>query len=300
MNVKKLLAACLVAAAFTPVTVSAENMEKFFPVPACTAGWTIDGSITYFDKESLFDRINGESELYFPYGFERLAYGRYESKRHPSLAIDADVYKMGSLLDAFGMFANYRKKQDTIIAVGAEGTLSESQVFFYDDRYFVRLQVTGATAIDRATLLECAKAIAQRLPANANRPRELELFGVPGIAQGTERYIAQSVLGYEFFPRGLLAGFSNGTEEQVFIVFGRSTEEAKKIIRNYRDYLAAGGRVASYQEEKTGLSLEGNDPLYGAVLARQKYSIIAGVIRASSVNGVNELLNRVLAKVRTE
>jgi hypothetical protein len=295
-----IFAACITVSAAVPAPVSASDMVKFLPTPACTENWNLDGKPALFDKDTLFDRINGESELYFPYGFDLLAYGRYENKQNPMIAIDMDVYRMGSLLDAFGMFANYRKKKDEAVALGVEGTLSESQVFFYAARYFVRLQVTGATDLDRRTLLQCAQSVAARLPSNTARPKELEALDVPGVDRGTERYIAQSLLGYEFFQQGLVAGLSGGAEAQVFVVLGQSAESARKTLRQYRDYLASGGNGVTYKEEKAGSSLEGKDPLYGAVRARQKNSIVVGVIRASDGREASELLDRVVAKIRRE
>ena len=74
-----------------PVQSAEQAMDKLLPAPACVDGWIMDGKVTQYDKDSLFDRINGESELYFPYGFEKLAYARYESRKDPKNALDADV-----------------------------------------------------------------------------------------------------------------------------------------------------------------------------------------------------------------
>ncbi len=114
---------CLIICLFgTALSVPAKEiaMETIMPVPACAEGWTLDGKVTFYDKETLFDRIDGESELYFPYGFQMLAYARYQNRQNPMIAIDADVYKMGSLLDAFGIFANYRRKDDSDAALAEE------------------------------------------------------------------------------------------------------------------------------------------------------------------------------------
>ena len=100
-----------------------------------------------FDKDTLFDHINGEAELYFPYGFDMLATATYMDRNNPEVWIVADVYRMASLLDAFGIYSNYRKADAASVTVGAEGFVSPSQLMFYQDRYFVRLQVTGATSL---------------------------------------------------------------------------------------------------------------------------------------------------------
>jgi hypothetical protein len=276
-------------------------MEKVMPAPECAAGWTMDGKVTFYDKESLFDRIDGESELYFPYGFEMLAYARYENKQNPKIAIDADVYKMGSLLDAFGMFANYRRKGDADAAVGGGGTVSSSQLFFYQDRYFVRLQVTGTTGTEEGVFLACAKAIAKNLPQNANRPRELDAFMVPAVVKKSERYVAQSLLGYEFFRRGVIAdAMINSELVQVFVVLEQSREAAQKTLDAYRSYLKQSGSDAPDAGKQCLASQEAIDPLYGKVYIEHAGRFLIGAVRFKDRKAAKQLVEQVRKRMGAE
>jgi hypothetical protein len=276
-------------------------MDKLLPAPACANGWVIDGKVTLYDKDSLFDRINGESELYFPYGFEKLAYARYESRKDRSIALDADVYAMGSLLDAFGMFANYRRRDSTAAIIGAEGTISSSQMLFYQDRYLVRLQVTGATIIGQDVLLACGKAIAQNLPQSTARPKELDAFLVPAVVKKSERYIASSLLGYEFFRRGLIADAILGTDEaQVFLVLEKSPDAARAAFDQYQAYLKTGGSSVRVTESSGRMSLEANDPLYGTVVVQQTGRFLAGAVRVKDRGAAKQLIENVLVRAGKE
>lgn len=279
-----------------PVQSVEQAMDKLLPAPACVDGWVMDGKVMLYDKDTLFDRINGESELYFPYGFEKLAYARYESRKDPKIALDADVYAMGSLLDAFGMFANYRRKDSTAAAIGVEGTISSSQMLFYQDRYLVRLQVTGATTIDKDVLLACGRAIAQNLPRSTGRPQELNAFLVPAVVKKSERYIAQSLLGYEFFRRGLIADAVLGKDEaQVFLVLETTSEAARAAFDRYHAYLKTGGSNVRVAESSGRISLEANDPLYGAVVVQQSGRFLAGAVRIKDRPAAKQLVEQVLA-----
>ncbi len=282
--------------ATVPAVAAEPPVAKALPTSSCADGWIMDGKVTLYDKDSLFDRINGESELYFPYGFEKLAYARYESRKDRSIALDADVYTMGSLLDAFGMFANYRRKDSTAAAIGVEGTISSSQMLFYQDRYLVRLQVTGATTIDKDVLLACGRAIAQNLPRNTGRPRELDAFLVPAVVKKSERYIAQSLLGYEFFRRGLIADAVLGNDEaQVFLVLETTSEAARVAFDRYHAYLKTGGSGIRVAESSGRISLEANDPLYGAVIVQQSGRFLAGAVRIKDRPAAKQLVEQVLA-----
>jgi len=283
----------------SPASGAETALDKIMPAPSCAEGWTLDGNVTIFDKDTLFDRINGESELYFPYGFEKLAYARYENKRNPAIAVDADVYTMGSLLDAFGMFANYRRKDDADIAIGAQGTISSSQVFFYQDRYFVRLQATGTTSISKDVFLACAGAISRNLPKSTGRPRELDVLDVPGVLTKSERYVAQSLLGYDFFQRGLIADALLMNEQvQVFVVIEKTREAAQKTIDQYRVSLRSSGSAVPVSKGNGRNSFEANDPLYGNVSVEQAGRFVIGAVRIKNVPAAKQLVE--LVRIRAD
>jgi hypothetical protein len=276
-------------------------MEKLLPVPACADGWVLDGKVTLYDKDSLFDRINGESELYLPYGFTALAYGRYESRKDPKIALDADVYAMGSLLDAFGMFANYRRKGAAAAAVGVEGTVSSSQLLFYQDRYLVRLQVTGTTTIDESVLLACGRSISRKLPPSTTRPKELDALAVPAVVKTGERYIASSLLGYEFFRRGLMADAVLGKDEvQVFLVLESNADAARTAFDRYHASLGTGMSGVQVTASQGRMTLEAIDPLYGAVVVQQSGRFVAGAVRIRDRLAAKQLVEQVLARAGKE
>jgi hypothetical protein len=274
------------------------SMEKVLPPSECAPGWVMDEKVTLYNKDTLFERINGESELYFPYGFEVLASARYASKQNPNIAIDADVYKMGSLLDAFGMYANYRRKDDAEIKIGAEGTVSSSQLFFYQDRYLVRLQVTGTTSLDQNVFLACARAITQNLPPNTAHPKELESLMIPAVAQKSERYIAQSLLGYDFFHRGLIAdAVLKGEEMQVFVVLEDSPSGARKVFEQYRENLKTSGKDLRVMETEGRMSLNAVDSLYGNVMVTQVGRHLVGAVRFNKSSAAQQLVDQIRKRI---
>jgi len=258
----------------------------------------MDGTVTLYDPENLFERINGEAELYFPYGFEILASARYVSVRDPATGFDADIYAMGSLLDAFGMYASYRKKEDAEVKIGAEGTISESQLFFYQGRFLVRLQATGARLPGQEAFLACGRAIARNLAPDVGRPKVLEIFAIPQLVPKSERYIATSLLGYDFFRRGIMADALLGGEQvQLFLVMEDSPEAAQTAFTRYRDYLKAADKVLQVTESGGRVSLQGGDPLYGRVLVEQAGRYLVGAVRFTEPATARRLVEQVHKRV---
>jgi hypothetical protein len=277
-----------------------DPIVKVFPSTACSEGWIMDEKVTLYNKDNLFDRINGEAELYFPYGFEVMASARYVSSQNHQVSIDADIYKMGSLLDAFGMYSNYRRADDPVVKVGAEGTSSSALLLFYQDRYFIRLQAGGTLKLDKDILLACAQSISKRLPADTGAPKELEVFILPSTINKSERYYAQSLLGYAFFRRGLIAeALLEGEHVQVFLVPEDSPASARRAFDQYRAYLEASGKAVQAAGTSDYISMASVDPLYGGVFIEQKGRYLVGVIRVNNIPAAKILLDRMKKKLGT-
>jgi len=283
-----------------PIFAADDSIKNTLPTPGFDPDWVMKDRVTLYNNETLFEHINGEADLYFPYGFDMLATATYVNKKDPELWLVVDVYRMGSLLNAFGIYSNYRRADAAGAAIGAEGFVSTSQLMFYQDRYFVRIQVTGATSLEQELFVAFGRNVSQNLPPNTGRPIELGvLTGVPGVVTKSERYLAQSLLGYAFFRRGMIAdAVMRGERVQVFVVFENSTDAARKAFDDYRSYLKAEGQETKVTGTNDLISMTAVDPLYRGVFVEQSGPYLIGAIRMKESSGgkpiVEQLRERLL------
>ena len=155
---------------------AADPVDNFLPASGFEQGWALSGKINHYNSDNLYMYINGEAELFLPYGFDTVSSGFYSKGNDPASGIVADIYKMGSLIDAFGIYSNYRDPDAEKIKFGAGGFVEDSQLMFYKDRYFVRLSVSGTVTGARDKLVIVAKEIDRRLPGKSAPPREIALI----------------------------------------------------------------------------------------------------------------------------
>jgi len=288
-----------------PVRAAGLSIKDVLPGKSFAEGWGIEGQVSFFDKDNLFDHIDGEAELYFPYGFDALASAVYVNKKDKDLSIVADVYRMASTLDAFGIYPNYRKTNNLWVTIGAEGFISASQLMFYQDRYFVRLQAAGTTSLPKDIFLACAGAISGNLPADYSPPKELEVMKITALVPKSERYLAQSLLGYIFFRRGIIADAVVQDEKmQIFAIREDSPAAAHLTFSQYCSYLQAKARSTAMTENPTHLQVIAVDPLYGQVLVQQSGRYVMGAVRVRNISiakqVVGELRGRISADGRSE
>jgi len=222
-----------------------------------------------------------------------LASARYANRENPQVAVEADVYRMGSLLDAFGIYANYRRADNGALKIGAEGFVSPSQLLFYQDRYFVKLQASGALSVEEEVFLSCARAVSQNLPSNLSQPKELVYFMLPAVVQRSERYIAQSLLGYAFFRKGLIAdAILEGEPLKVFMVPEESVNAARKAFDQYHGYLKASGQEVQLTETPDMTFISAVDPLYKNVYIEHSGRYLIGAVNLKTTSSGKQLVEQ--------
>lgn len=291
----------LTLAVSNPVRAADLSIKDVLPGKGFAGEWVIEDKVKLYDKETLFDHINGEAELYFPYGFDALATASYINNNNKELSVVADVYRMASVLDAFGIYSNYRKTNNLWVTIGAEGFLSSSQLMFYQDRYFVRLQVSGATNLPKDIFLACALAISGNLPAGSGQPKELEILKIPALVPKSERYLAQSLLGYVFFRRGIIADAKVQDEKmQIFVIHEDTPAAASKTFDQYHSYLKAEAQGIQMTEDPARMQVIAVDPLYGGVLVEQSGRYIIGAVRIKNTSVAKQLIEQLRGRISAD
>jgi hypothetical protein len=124
---------------------------------------------------------------------------------------------------------------------------------------------------------------------------------VPAVLKGTERYIARSLLGYEFFRRGLTADalLSHG-RGQVFLVLEQTSKAAHAAMEQYLAYLNASGNNARIVRRKGVIFLSGLDPLYGIVYVEEAGRYLVGAVRFKGESTARQVVEQVKAQAISE
>ena len=281
-----------------PLYAAEEAVDALLPANFAP-GWAMEGRPATYTPQTLYKYIDGEAELYLPYGFAKAATALYVRQDGKDYGVAATIFRMGSLLDAFGIFASYRDQAAKQTNIGAEGFADESQVMFYQDRYFVRVEASGTFPGDAGgTLQSAAEAISRSLPAGRAKPRELEFLKVPGVVPLTERYYAAGLLGHNFFGRGMTAEATIEKEPaKSVVIFCASVEAAKRIFDDYGKYLKEAGAATDIRPEKNGASLRAVDPLYKGVVLLRSGKYVAGVVGLKQPRAGDPLAALLLARM---
>lgn len=203
-----------VACVFVALLAAADaSLAADAPHPALGAldrggTWKIVPSPREFGPENLYEEIDGEAELFLPYGMKRLTVAHVSERSRPGEEVRVELYRMGSPRDAYGIWSQHRYPDQELLGLpSAEAVISDTSADFFRGDTFVRLRAKPGES-SRRLVVGLARDVAAVLPGDGAAPAEagiLERF--PARIRGTVIYQKRAMLGYECLAPGFEARF---------------------------------------------------------------------------------------------
>ena len=257
------------------VSSAATPLDSLIPRRDIPKEWTlIQGPQTY-NKKTLFEHINGQAELFLKYGFQKSVFAIYQSKKSRENQIEIDIYDMGNVLQAFGVFSRFRN-EDRPGGFGLDSYLDDHSAFFYKGKFFVMVY---ATESNPDLMSQFSKLIALKISDPSPPPKEISYFPRNGLKPGSIQYFSEGLLGHQFLKRGFQGSYMEGEKEfHLFLAIFKDSQEAMNALKFYKDDLSKKGKVSSESLIQVGNNaLKGEDPYQGKVIVIQKGFYLLGV-----------------------
>ncbi len=253
-------------------------LESLIPKVDSPKGWTLVGRPQVYTKKNLFEHIDGQAELFFKYGFQKSIFATYQSEKESKDQIEIDIYDMGKVIQAFGIFSRFRN-EDRPGGSGSDSYLDDHSALFYKSRYFVMLYAAESNA---DLLLKFSDLISSKISDPSLPPKEIDYFPKNGLKPGSIQYFSEGLLGHKFLGRGFQGtylGNVEGKESKVFLAIFKDFQESKNALKAYEDSLTKKGRIFSegIRRFETG-ALRGEDPYQGKVIVLQKGAYLLGAL----------------------
>ena len=212
MNSKNLFAPFLFLCLLTLGSLSsrAASLESLLP-SNLPEGWVlIDGPHPY-TRKTLFEHVNGQAELYLKYGYQGSVFAAYQHTEKPERQIEIDIYDMGSVLQAFGIFSRSRT-EDPPGGIGLDSCADDRSILFYKGRYYVMLY---ANEPDSSTMKALALSVSAGISDPSPPPKEIRFFPTRNLKPGSVQYFSEGLLGHRFLERGFLGTYVEGEKAEV-------------------------------------------------------------------------------------
>jgi hypothetical protein len=289
---------------------AAAPLESLVPKRDLPEGWTLIHGPQTFTRKTLFKHINGQAELFFKYGFEKSVFAIYQNKKNSKDQIEVDVYDMGNVVQAFGIFSRSRS-EDRPGGFGLDSYLDNHSAFFYKGKCFVMLY---AAESNPDPLRQFSTLISSKISDFSPPPKEIGYFPKEGLKAGSIQYFPEGLLGRKFLKRGFQGTYmekfqakdkvedkdkDEDKEFKLFLAIFKDSQEAMNALKAYKDDLSKKGKISSGSIiQLDPMALRGEDPYQGKVVVLQKGVHLLGVVGFEIEKDAENLLKAFIENVK--
>jgi hypothetical protein len=181
--------------------------------------WTATVPARVFGPDNLYEEIDGEAELFLPYGFRELTVGFLRPAGNDKTEVRLELFRLATPRDAFGVFSQQRFPDQEVAVVGAaRAIVSDTSLDFFQGSRFVRIRTASRNA-GRSDLESLAREVSALLPGTDDPPPETEVLRIPGLVDGTLVFQRRAILGYEVLAPGYEAKYAvTGTSATLVLI----------------------------------------------------------------------------------
>jgi hypothetical protein len=214
------------------VAQTPEDLQNIMPqIPE----WTLTPTPEVFNRDNLYERINGAAPLYLENNFQEMSSIEYTTPQNGGQYITLQIYRHATPEDAFGMYASERSTDMTFYNhIGAEAQGDDYGLYFYIASLYIKISFSDATPYLQKTGLEIAKKISRRIDPDADYPPAFAAFPAEGKIPHTAAYITQNYIGHQFLKPAYVTDYEQeGRKFQLFLINAPSPDEARQILGQY-------------------------------------------------------------------
>jgi len=173
-----------------------KNMHMREFVPNEIYGWKAEGEVEIYDRETIFDYIDGAGEIYLLYDFRKVMVFRLVRTSDPTIFVE--LFDMGSSQDAFGVFSHARESEEIGIGQGSE--YRGGVLCFWKGNFFVCIFSERETPATKKAVFDLAEKIAKKIKVTGVKPKLLDFLPDKGLADKSVRYFhLHTSLNYHYF-----------------------------------------------------------------------------------------------------
>ena len=272
------------------------ELEQLLPAPASLGEWVIAEGPSPFTPDTLWEYLNGGAPRYQAYGFERMVHSRYQLGDDPLSSVIADIYDMGSVLGAFGIYRSIRPSEAVVRTWGAEGYRSGTVAAAWKGAVFVHAAADDERPELTETMELLVSQICDGVAGGVSPPTILQPLPQEGLVPHSERYVASDLLGHAALGGGVVATYEiDGGRGELFFSELENDAVAQQVLESYRREKERWAEITELPESPAGFRFQ--DPGSGSGSVLQAGRWVAGVHGDLPFETQKGLLERLLERL---
>ena len=269
-----------------------------FPVSILANNWTVSSRLKQFDRNNLFEIINGEADKFLKQGFIALFYIVLESAA-TSEQIDIELFDQGDQRGSMGVFSEYMSADTRIVQDGDTAFLmTSSGAIGRKGRYFFRIIGTAESSAIREKSKQLVDAL-KSLPEEKAEAATgyLILNTVMGIDPAYIIFQGKDVFKFDF-AREFWFGTPDPAENMRYFIHEASSPEKSRAL--FERLIEEQGYDFDIKEQKKEMALLWHGYLKNWFAVGQSGIFIFGVENGSDREAAIASLTRLRRGVDSE
>ncbi len=204
------------------------ELKSYLPA---VPGWNISKDIEVFNRENLYQRINGAAPLFLENNFQEMTSMVY-AKGEDYITIQA--YRHSTPIDAFGMYSSERSSDMPFYKIGGETQGDNVGLYSFSGSIYLKMQASNESEEIGETLRTIAKGLTSKIDTSATYPGLFKYFPVENRQEHSEAYISSNYIGHEFLKGVYVCNYKKGDKQvQLFVIQAKSQDEMLQIGEKY-------------------------------------------------------------------
>ncbi len=254
------------------------NILQALPGADAVTGWRTPGDPQVFDKDTIFQLMDGQAEFFFRYGFEQVAVRSYQNTEGNNL--DVEIWQLATTDDAYGLFSVNDSDEPATLGKANEANIQEgNRIVFWQNRYFAL--VRSAAPVPNMDLLAFAESVSKSLPSGGTIPGIMKRLPAEGKVERSDIFFHEEIsiqnvvwlggennLGLSPQTNGTLARYQINAADLVFMLI------------DFPDAQSASSALAAMQngEVEDLLVARTEDKTLGAVFGKADHVVGEGLL----------------------
>lgn len=210
-------------------------------LPDAIKGWKVSAKDQIFNRDNLYNYIDGGAELYLSYGFKHVISRAYKKPGQPDIVVD--LFDMETSRNAFGVFSHSRETVDNTFGQGSQ--YAEGLLLFWKDRYYISVFAIPETVESKEAVFDFARKIEMAIAKEGPLPEILTLLPQQSLVEESIRYFRhhawlnshyfvadQNILHIDENTDALLAKYGEGEKRYLLLLVKYQNDKDAKCAYN--------------------------------------------------------------------
>jgi hypothetical protein len=195
-----------------------------------------------YDPDNLYEKIDGQAELYLSAGFVSLKSQWFAEIHDADSMFEMYVYDMGDGLNAFSVYSVQRRDDAQMVDLAQFAYQAENALYLVHGPYYVEMISAAPSKNLLPKMTSLARNFIKNTHADSKSIQELGFFPKKNLDRGSISLISKNAFGFDGLDRVFIAAYNiDGNKVTAFVSKRKTPEEAQDLVLGLHKYYISFG-----------------------------------------------------------